>query len=102
MNDFIGSVTYYSAIFNTTNRSASLAAYPTTLFLGDSSFNNSAQGTALGGKNFAFPQGRNVTRYQFVDDFSYSFGSKHTLKLGENFPRYVVGDHDFGNLPSGC
>jgi hypothetical protein len=101
VNNFVGSATYYSAIFNTTNRSASLASYPTTLFMNDGTFNNSAQGTALGGINFAFPQGRNVTQYQFVDDFSYTLNSKHTLKLGENFHRYLVGDHDFGNRAIG-
>ena len=101
INNFVGAFTYYSAIFNTTNRSASLAAYPTTLYMGDGTFANSAQGTALGGINFAFPQGRNVTQYQFVDDFSYTLGAKHTLKLGENFHRYDIGDHDFGNRAIG-
>ncbi len=51
--------------------------------------------------NFAFPQGRNVTQYQFVDDFSLTLGTKHTLKLGENFHRYDIGDHDFGNRAIG-
>jgi len=101
VNNLVGAFTYYSAIFNTTNRTASLNAYPTTLFMGDSSFNNSSQGTALGGINFAFPQGRNVTQYQFVDDFSLTLGTKHTLKLGENFHRYDIGDHDFGNRAIG-
>src|SRR6202451_1907256 len=101
VNNLVASATYYSAIFNTTNRSASLAAYPTNLLVADGTFSNSASGLALGGENFAFPQGRNVTQYQFVDDFSYSLGSKHTLKLGENFHRYLVGDHDFGNRAIG-
>jgi hypothetical protein len=101
VNQLVASTTYYSAIFNTTNRSASLAAYPTTLLIADGTFSNSFEGTALGGINFAFPQGRNVTQYQFVDDLSYSLGSKHTLKFGENFHRYLVGDHDFGNRAVG-
>jgi hypothetical protein len=101
VNNLVASITYYSAIFNTTNRSASLAAYPTSLLLADGSFSNSATGLALGGENFAFPQGRNVTQYQFVDDFTYNLGSKHTLKLGENFHRYLIGDHDFGNRAVG-
>ena len=101
VNNLVASATYYSAIFNTTNRSASLAAYPTNLFMGDGTFSNSASGLALGGENFAFPQGRNVTQYQFVDDFSFTLNSKHTLKLGENFHRYLVGDHDFGNRAIG-
>jgi Carboxypeptidase regulatory-like domain len=101
VNQLVASITYYSAIFNTTNRAASLAAYPTNLLLADGTFGNSASGLALGGENFAFPQGRNVTQYQFVDDFSYTLGSKHTLKFGENFHRYLVGDHDFGNRAIG-
>ena len=101
VNNLVAAFTYYSAIFNTTNRSASLAAYPTTLYMGDGSFNNSSTGLALGGENFAFPQGRNVTQYQFVDDFSYNLGTKHVLRLGENFHRYDIGDHDFGNRAVG-
>ncbi len=47
-----------------------------------------------------FPQGRNMTQYQFVDDFTYSIG-RHTLKFGENFRRYDVSDHNFYfNYPS--
>ncbi|HXM61123.1 MAG TPA: carboxypeptidase-like regulatory domain-containing protein [Terriglobales bacterium] len=101
VNNLVAAFTYYSAIFNTTDRPASLAAYPTTLFLGDGTFSNSFEGTALGGINFDFPQGRNVTQYQFVDDFSYTLGTKHTLKLGENFHRYDIGDHDLNNRAIG-
>jgi hypothetical protein len=41
-----------------------------------------------------FPQGRNITQYQFIDDFSWVHG-KHTFKFGENFRRYDVSDHNF-------
>jgi Carboxypeptidase regulatory-like domain len=44
----------------------------------------------------AFPQGRNITQYQFIDDFSWVHG-KHNIKLGENFRRYDVSDHNFFN-----
>jgi hypothetical protein len=101
VNNLVAAFTYYSAIFNSTDRAASLAAYPTTLFMADGTFANSFQGTALGGINFNFPQGRNVTQYQFVDDFSYTLGTKHTLKLGENFHRYDIGDHDLGSRSIG-
>jgi hypothetical protein len=48
------------------------------------------------GFNFvtSFPQGRNITQYQFIDDFSWTHGN-HTLKFGENFRRYDVSDHNF-------
>ena len=42
----------------------------------------------------AFPQGRNVTQYQFIDDVSWSHG-RHTFKFGGNFRRYDVSDHNF-------
>ena len=42
----------------------------------------------------SFPQGRNITQYQFIDDFTLDRG-KHTLKFGENFRRYDVSDHNF-------
>ena len=38
-----------------------------------------------------FPQGRNITQYQFVDDYTLVKG-RHTLKFGENFRRYDVSD----------
>jgi hypothetical protein len=43
---------------------------------------------------YRFPQGRNITQYQFIDDFSWSRG-RHTFKFGGNFRRYDVSDHNF-------
>ena len=45
----------------------------------------------------SFPQGRNITQYQFIDDYSWLRG-KHSLKFGENFRRYDVSDHNFFNI----
>ena len=42
----------------------------------------------------SFPQGRNITQYQFIDDYTLVKG-RHTLKFGENFRRYDVSDHNF-------
>ena len=42
----------------------------------------------------SFPQGRNITQYQFIDDLSWTKG-RHTLKFGANFRRYDVSDHNF-------
>lgn len=42
----------------------------------------------------SFPQGRNITQYQFTDDFTIIRG-KHDLKFGANFRRYDVSDHNF-------
>ncbi len=94
-NNLVVSDQYYSAIFTTANLAASLAALPTTVIVNDGSL------TGLGGDDFAWPEGRNVTGYQVVDDYSYSLGSNHTLKAGLYFHRNLVSDHDYGSFTSG-
>ena len=95
-NNLIISDQYYSAIFSNANRAASLAAFPNgTMLVNDGSL------TILGGDDVDWPQGRNVTGYQLVDDYSYSLGSKHTLKLGVYFHRNLVSDHDYGANTAG-
>jgi len=42
----------------------------------------------------SFPQGRNISQYQFIDDFTLNRG-RHSLKFGVNFRRYDVSDHNF-------
>ena len=42
----------------------------------------------------SFPQGRNVTQYQFIDDLSMNRG-RNSWKFGINFRRYDVSDHNF-------
>ncbi len=46
---------------------------------------------------YDFPQGRNVTQYQFIDDLSWTKG-KHSLKFGGNFRRYDITDYTFSVL----
>jgi outer membrane receptor protein involved in Fe transport len=93
INEFKGSVLWYSAIFDNANRSATLATFPTTVqFSGGFS--------RIGGIDFFFPQGRNVTQGQVVDDFSITKG-RHTLRMGANYRRYDVTDADFGTFTSG-
>jgi Carboxypeptidase regulatory-like domain len=94
-NNLVFSDQYYSAIFTTANLAQSLAAFPTTVTLGDGSF------TTLGNLDFFWPQGRNVTGYQAVDDYSYNLNAQHTLKLGLYFHRNLVSDHDYGPFSSG-
>lgn len=90
VNNFVGAATYYSALFQNPSIPAAVAAYPTAMYGGYMGLTN------LGGDDNSWPEGRNVTEYQLVDDYTYSLGSKHTLKLGVNFRRYLIGDHDFG------
>ncbi|MGA8430533.1 MAG: carboxypeptidase-like regulatory domain-containing protein [Candidatus Sulfotelmatobacter sp.] len=95
-NNLVISDQYYSAIFSNANRAASLAAFPNgTMLVNDGSL------TILGGDDVDWPQGRNVTGYQVVDDYSYSLGSQHTLKLGVYFHRNLVSDHDYGANTAG-
>ena len=45
----------------------------------------------------SFPQGRNGTQYQFVDDFSVTKGA-HNLKFGANYRRYDITDYVFSEF----
>jgi len=83
-NQFIYAGSYYRAIFTQNDPTAfpySITGYGFNL-------------TGLNYLAFDFPQGRNVTQYQFVDDFSWSKG-KHDLKFGANFRRYDISDYAF-------
>ncbi|MGH9519984.1 MAG: TonB-dependent receptor domain-containing protein, partial [Terriglobales bacterium] len=51
--------------------------------------------TTLGGINNAFPQGRNVSQFGLVEDFSLPAG-RNTFKLGANYKVNLVNDYDFG------
>ena len=86
VNEFKTSGQWYSAIFTNPNRAATLAAFPTTLQFNDGSLSN--MGGAIGQ---IFPQGRNVTQYQIVDDLALTKGA-HTLKFGVNYHRNDVTD----------
>jgi hypothetical protein len=93
-NQFIMAATWYSAIFKAADQSATLAAFPTTQIINDGAL----QG--IGGINYAFPQGRNVTQIQFGDDVSKTI-SNHTVKFGAKFHKDYVSDHDNGAFTSG-
>ncbi len=97
VNSFSLNGSYYRAIFDHTDPAAALALQPVEV-----SFSGSALFTL--GRNFsspsAFPQGRNVTQYGFVDDLSHTMGN-HTLKAGINFSRFDVTTYGpgMGSLP---
>jgi hypothetical protein len=94
-NNLLFSMQYYRAIFGPANLPAALATFPTTMFPLDGSL------ATVGGIDEIWPQGRNVTGYQVVDDYSYSLNSKHTLKAGIYFHRNLISDHDSGSYTSG-
>src|SRR5580658_289554 len=93
VNNFIASLQWYSALFTMVNPTAEFQTLPQTIAFGDNSlFNLNNDGTA-------FPQGRNVTQYGLVDDFSWTRG-KHSFRFGVNFRRDDVSDHNFtGVIP---
>jgi hypothetical protein len=95
VNNLLFTAQYYQAIFGPSNLPATLAAFPTTVLVNDGSL------STLGGLDYEWPQGRNVTGYQIVDDYSYTLNGKHTLKFGLYFHRNLISDHDYGLFSSG-
>ena len=96
VNNFIGSVLWYSAIFGNPSPAAALAKFPGNLVFGDGS-GIAALGTGSGNPGgfqagFQYPQGRNVTQWQLVDDLAISRGN-HGFKVGLNFRRDDVTDY---------
>ena len=94
VNNFIGSVLYYSAIFGNLNPAKALGLFPGNLEFLDGGL--TALGTGSGSPNgfaagFLFPQGRNVTQWGVVDDLSVTRGN-HAFKMGVNFRRDDVSD----------
>src|SRR6202789_3079613 len=87
-NQFLFGVIWYSAVFTNTNLTAANALVPYALNFTDlgGSF------TALGGEDNDWPQGRNVTNYQFSDDVSISHG-RHPIQFGGYFRRDDVTDY---------
>ncbi len=89
-NNFIYAGSYYRAIFTQTDGANSV--FPTQVLLAPT-----LGYTNMGGNLALFPQGRNVTQYQFVDDYSWTKGA-HSLKFGANFRRYDITDYAFSVL----
>ena len=87
-NQFVYAGSYYRAIFV---QNACCGGVPFSV-IGEG-FNL----TQVGGLAYDFPQGRNVTQYQFVDDVSWTKGN-HAFKFGGNFRRYDITDYVFGVL----
>jgi hypothetical protein len=65
------------------DENAVLAVFPTVIRFLPQFFDN------MGGMGFNFPQGRNVTQYQIIDDFSKTWRA-HSFKFGANFHRIDV------------
>uniref|UniRef100_E6QHS3 TonB-dependent transporter Oar-like beta-barrel domain-containing protein n=1 Tax=mine drainage metagenome TaxID=410659 RepID=E6QHS3_9ZZZZ len=90
-NQFLFSTVYYRAVFTNTNLAASAALTPFSLIFASGDMSNNGVGAWPGGLNMIWPQGRNVTGYQFQDDVSITKG-KHTVSLGWTMRRDDVTD----------
>ena len=101
VNNLIASGSWYSAVFDrNSGEPTALAALPysTVSFTGTGSNLSSLGGTST--PDYFFPQGRNVTQWQIVDDLSMTKGS-HELKFGVNYRRNDITDYDTQVLNSG-
>jgi hypothetical protein len=95
-NQFLFSMIYYVAVFSNANEAASedpsKGGMPFSLIFADTLLGNNPGAAYPGGENFVWPQGRNVTGYQFQDDVSWTKG-KHTLSVGWTVRRDDVTDY---------
>jgi hypothetical protein len=95
-NVFVAAANWYSAYFGPASNAASLAVYP-YFGITDAGVDGSGTlengGLSLLGVPGVLTQGRNVTQYQIVDDFTWIRG-RHTFRLGENFRRDLISDYD--------
>jgi len=87
-NSFTATLSHYVAIFSSATAASTFNYGQAFSGFGQYDFTSPNSGAA------SYPQGRNITQYQFIDDFSWTHGN-HTLKFGENFRRYDVSDHNF-------
>jgi hypothetical protein len=94
-NEFTAAGSHYVTQF-AQNEAKALATFPQSLQFGGNTILGPQTGTFadIVGAQFDFPQGRNVTQYQFIDNFTWTHGN-HGLKFGGNFRRYDVSDHNF-------
>jgi hypothetical protein len=101
VNNFIGSVLYYSAIFGSvSSNSPALALFPGNLAFSDGSLTNVGFGSGNPGgygQGYLYPSGRNVTQWGLVDDLSITRGN-HSFKMGLNFRRSDISDHTAAQL----
>jgi len=87
VNQFILAGSWYSAVFAPESLSAATALAPYSVNFAGGAFYTFGRNLSV------WPQGRNVTQYQILDDFSVQKGN-HALKFGVNFRRNDVTDYD--------
>jgi Carboxypeptidase regulatory-like domain/TonB dependent receptor-like, beta-barrel len=101
VNQLIVGGFYYSAIFGTTTKAVAL--FPTTIGVQaatNTCYLLNGNLSCMGGETYRYPNGRNVSQYQLVDDLSWTKGN-HGLKFGVNFRRIDFADYGPGSNLTG-
>jgi hypothetical protein len=91
-NQFLASMIYYVAVFSNATEAASEQIVPFSLIFASGPMSNNGSAAWPGGYNLIWPQGRNVTGYQFQDDVSWT-RNKHTLSFGWTMRRNDITDY---------
>ena len=89
-NQFLFSASWYGAVFTNQNLAAANALVPYTIEFNQLPNGNFAN---LGGTDYQYPQGRNNTGYQFIDDVSVTKG-RHNFKTGVYYRRDDITDYN--------
>ena len=87
VNNFVGSGSWYSAIFGVADFSKVQALMPERFTFADGGSNSggfTGVGSGGGQGTAGFPNGRNVGQMQLVDDLSWTLG-KHSIRTGVNY-----------------
>lgn len=92
-NEFTAALSHYVAQF-AQNEAKALGTFPQALVFGGDNPLGAPSDSGIVGRMEAFPQGRNITQYQFIDNVTWTHGN-HGFKFGANFRRYDVSDHNF-------
>jgi len=95
VNNFIGSVLWYSALFGVADFAKTSALMPDSIAIGDGGANGGGFATVGAG---AFPNGRNVGHGQLIDDLSWTKG-RHTIKAGIS---YRYDQYTYSSIASGA
>lgn len=89
-NDFNTGFLWYGAIFVFDNPATEQADLGAPGQVGDVGSPFQTLGST------SFPQGRNITQYEFIDNLTWTRGA-HSFKFGENFRRELVTDQDIAS-----
>jgi hypothetical protein len=104
VNNFVGSVLWYTALFGVADFAKTQALMPDSITIADGGCNGctTAPGGSTGGFTGvgvgAFPNGRNVGHIQIADDLSWTKG-RHTFKAGIS---YRYDKYTYSSIASGA